>query len=261
MFTFGTFDAHEAPGLAAVLVSWPGMPDVAMHTVASPGRDGVFFAEAGITSGAFTFDLVAMAAEPADVLAIASEVAGALNPRDGQQLLTVDIAPGWVWNAVLESRIDWARSGWEPGHECRLLASVEFNTPDPYGYAAPDETWIWSTPGAREISRTMGNVDSLPAFEIRAVLSAGQHVTVAVDGASVRVDGPLTAAQAMRLDYRTMGFGIWNAAGTTKLASLVDRMSTFERLTLPKAGEPATVTTSTNGTLEQIRFEAQSRRL
>lgn len=257
MFTFGSFDATSTPGLAAVLVAWPGMPGVELRTVASPGRDGVFFADASLSAGSFSFDLVVVHADPLQALAIASAVTEALNPRLGQQALMVDVAPGWVWSAVPASLAEWERAGWRPGSECRLRSRVEFTCPDPYGYAIPDESWQRSTPGGLTVTRAKGNVESFPRIEVQATLTAGQSVTVTVGGRAVTVTGPLSSSQVLRLDYAVMDFGIWE--GDTKVASAVPRMSSFERLRLP-VGQTVT-SVACSGTLHEFRIAANSRRI
>ena len=83
-------------------------------------------------------------------------------------------------------------------------------------------------------------------------------MTITLNGTSVQVTGPLTAAQRLVLDYAAMDFGIWNAGRTTKLASAVPRMSNFEQLTLPM-GE-STITATTVGTLAELTVKANSRR-
>ena len=153
MFTFGAFDAHATPGLAAVLVSWPGISDVQLHTVASPGRDGVFYADSSLGPGEWVFDLIVVDPDPQTAIDIADEVKQALNPHSGQQGLQVDIAPGWVWAATAASLTNWSRAGWRPGSECRLRATLTFTTPDPYGYAIPDEEWSRAGAGTLAITR------------------------------------------------------------------------------------------------------------
>lgn len=263
MFTFGGFDAMAVPGLYAVLSAWPGMPEVQLHTVASPGRDGVFFADAALSSGEWTFDLTAVASSPEAVLAITDQVAHALNPRQGQQALRVDVAPGWTWSAVVSSLSSWSRVFWVPGSECRLSATVTLATPDSYGYATPDEEWSWgqgasNLAGGVTLTREKGNADSFPTIEIGGVLSAAQSVTLSLDGQPVTVTGPLATGQVMRLDYADMDFGVWSAAGV-KVRSLVPSMSSFTRLTLP-VGE-STFAASSGGTLSSVKVQANSRRV
>lgn len=257
MFTFGTFDATSTDGLSAVLTVWPGLPAVELHTVASPGRDGVFYADSGLSSGEWVFDLVAVAPTPEAVLAIAGQVTRALNPRAGQQALRVDIAPGWTWSAVTSSLTPWTRAGWVPGSECRLRATLTFATPDPYGYATPDESWSWASAGTRTITRSKGNTDSYPEITVKGTLTAAQQVTLTLNGQPVTVQGPLTSAQELRLDYAAMDFGLWQ--GETKIVSAVSRMSSFERLTLP-VGESA-FAASSNGALTEVTVKANSRRV
>lgn len=469
MFTFGSFDATAVEGLSAVLSAWPGMPEVQLHTVASPGRDGVFYADSGLSSGEWVFDLIAVAPTPEAVLAITSQVTRALSPRAGQQALRVDIAPGWTWSAVTSSLTPWTRAGWIPGSECRLRATLTFTTPDPYGYATPDESWSWSqgvevrrnyarnprqistgsnwergtrwswgityetgdllgfgtfsrttpggsgtvgggrgvdlygnadvapgiaavnracpvvagvpvqlsaamrvsaaalvqfqlrvhdgngnwlgpitpdlsipTMGAGEsrridstftptesgyaafrlminsvgwvssdymdftgvyagfpgewfdgdyspepnltpawvgapnasesvlrtrgasdladgvaINRSKGNTDSSPEIAVKGTLTAAQQVTLTLNGQPVTVQGPLTAADELRLDYAAMDFGLWRAG--VKQASVVSRMSSFDRLMLP-VGE-SVFAASSSGTLSEVTVKANSRQV
>lgn len=257
MFTFGTFDATSTDGLSAVLTVWPGLPAVELHTVASPGRDGVFHAGASLAAGTFVFDLVVVDPDPLRAVELTQEISAALDPRAGLQTLMIDVAPGWTWGAVVASLDEWQRSGWRPGSECRLRSKLTLTCPDPHGYAAPDETWQRTTPGGLTVNRTKGNVDSFPRIEIVASLTSAQSVSVTIAGRTVTVAGPLTSGQTLVLDYEAMDFGIW--AGDTKLASAVPRMSSFERLRLPM-GQTSTSVACT-GTLHQFRVAANSRRI
>ena len=259
MFTFGPLDANNTPGLMAILKDVEHLPEVQLATVASPGRDGVFFAEAAHGPGKWVFDLTAVAATPNEVTATAAQVAEALSPRLGIQPLTMSIAPGFGWGAVLAQELRWTRGHWAIGAECQLNATATFTTPDPYGYAIVDDTWNWTTTGSRTATLNKGNTGSRPTIEARAVLTAAQTITITIDGTPVQVTGPLTAAQKLRLDYTSMDFGIWNTAGTVKQTSAAPRMDRFDQLELPPGD--STIAVATTGTLTELTVRANSRRI
>lgn len=257
MFTLGAFDAAATDGLTAILRTWNSLPAPEVQTVETPGVDGALYAETTLGQGAWTFDLYAIADTPDQVLAIAHQVAGALNPKKGLRPFTID-DPGWVWQAAAASPLEWARGLWHPGVQCQLLAEVTLVTPDPYAYAAPDETWQRTTPGGLTFTRQLGNAPSHPTIEVQATLTAAQKVTITIAGRSIDVTGPLTSSQVLRLDYHTLDFGVWQ--GAEKVASAVPRMSSYHRPELP-AGEPVTTSVGTTGTLHQFRVAANSRRI
>ena len=256
MFTYGNLDANNTPGLMGLLAGIGQLAAPSQATVTSPGRDGAFFAHASLGSGAWVFDLTATGRTPAEVLAVTDEVALHLDPRHGLQPLTMSIAPGWIWQAVLDSELSWTRGLWVIGQECQLNAQASFTTPDSHAYANPDDTASRTGAGPLLIDRTQGNAPSHPQITITGSLTASQHVTIAAGDYVMRCNGPLDPDQELRLDYRNLDFGIWFSR--TKTHSAVPRMNNYARLQLDPG--PTTITVSTTGTINEVRVAANSRR-
>ncbi|WP_417556248.1 phage tail domain-containing protein [Microbacterium sp.] len=255
-FTFGGFDS-DSLGLVATLAGLPSFGGLQLETLEAPGTDGQLLAATTLSKAQFTFDVIIRGETPEDAHAKRDALALALDPVRGEQQLTFDAAPGWVWAAILSGTIDWARLTWEPGLGFQLRGDVTFDALEAYGRPVTDDTWEWATPGTRTITRQQGNARSFPTVEILGTLTAAQTVTVTIGAVAVTVTGPLSAAQTLRLDWETFDFARW--AGAVKVASVVRGMSNLDRPEL-WPGEAAQVKVATTGTVTSVVLRANSRR-
>jgi len=259
-FVYGSFDTASVTGLTAVLQKTTNLPGLSLATISAAGQDGAFYASSSLGQGSWVFDLTLEAGTPSEVLSLADLITAALDPSDGLQDLRIDPYTGWIWRAIASAQIQWTRQMWTPaGPVCQLVGTVAFACPDPYSYASPDESVAWTTTGTRTFTRQKGNMRSYPLLDIKGTLSSSQSVTVTINDTTVTVTGPLTSSQILRLDYKSMDFGLWNTAATTKTASVVGRMSSFDRLCLTPSGNTVTVAVS-GGTMTQCLLQANSRR-
>lgn len=261
---FGEFSTADHPGVYMVAESLPGLPDVDVSEVATPGHDGRTFAQATLGPGSWYFEIKIRRNTLQAVLDAAAVVNAALHPATGLQDLAVSWMPGWVWRAVCEGGVQWERGGWRTrGTSYELRGYVVFHCPNPYARAVPDDSWEWTSGLAAlasgvNVTRARGNVESLPVVEIAGVIPANGSVAVTLAGRSVTIGGPLLAGQILRLDWEAMDFGIWN--GAAKIASVVGRMSTFDPLSLPIGPVPFSVNPGA-GSLSRVALRANSRRV
>ncbi|UGS26319.1 phage tail family protein [Microbacterium resistens] len=254
-FTFGTFNS-DSLGLIATLRDLPSLGGLRLETLEAPGTDGLFFGGATVSSARYVFDVVIQGTTPQDAHGKRDALILALDPKRGERDLTFDAASGWRWTAIPSAPVEWERLTWSP-RLYQLRGDVTFEALSGYGRLVDDEAWEYSSAGSRTVSRQKGNTVSYPTVEIQGTLSATQTVTVTVGNVPVRVSGPLTAAQVLRLDWDRFDFGRWQ--GATKVASVVRSMSTLDR---PEMW-PNTTTTfavATTGTVTKARLRANSRR-
>lgn len=261
---FGDFSTADHEGVYMVAEGLPGLPAVDVAEVATPGRDGSMFAAATLGAASWSFEVVIRQNTLQAVLDAAAVLNAALHSAKGLQDLAVSWLPGWAWRAVCTGGVQWDRRGWRTrGTAYELVGQVAFHCPNPYARAVPDESWAWTTGFAAlasgaTVTRVKGNVPSLPVVEIAGVFGSGASIAVTIGGETVTIAGPLASGQVLRLDWQEMDFGIWN--GATKQASVVGRMSSFERLALP-AGPSTFKVALSAGSLTRVDLIANSRRI
>lgn len=256
-FTLGNFNTDSMAGLTASLVSWPMAP-VSPSFDDLPAGDGALFYQSNLTKTTWTFNLQLDAASYGEVMNKADQLSAIFHPLKGLQAFSPEGATAWVWQAIASTGIQWQRDKvlWFPNGFCRLEGQVVLTTPDPYGYAAQDEVFTLASAGTLAINRQKGNIASWARLEFKGVLTASQSLNVA----QTAVSGPLGATQVMVLDYNTLDFGVWDAGMTTKLANIVQRMSSYDRIGLPVGASTLTASV-TGGTFTQLTVRANSRRV
>ncbi|QPE04136.1 phage tail family protein [Microbacterium schleiferi] len=255
-FVFGSFDT-DSLGLIATLVSLPSVDGLSLETLEAVGTDGRILGGTTRSGATFDFDVVLEGSSPDDAAGKRDAFAAAVDPAKGEQWLTFDAAPDWRWKAILAARIPWARVTWDAAAGFKFRATVRFSALEAYGRLAVDESWEYTSPGSRVISRTKGNARSYPTVEIEGVLAEGDDVTVTLGDVECVVAGPLASGQVLRLDWDLFDFGLWT--GGAKDASVVRGMSTLDRPELwPSVATPFNV--ATTGTVSRCALFANSRR-
>lgn len=103
------------------------------------------------------------------------------------------------------------------------------------GLYAGDYDGLVAPPGFGALVELEGNTRTWPTVQITGTLTEAQEVEAIIDDFSVRVAGPLTNQDVMVLDYLKMRFEVYRAG--VKIASLVPRMSTLDRVEIrPQTG-------------------------
>lgn len=100
--------------------------------------------------------------------------------RDFVQLVLDDV-PDRYFMARLNDAVDCERL-------IRSAGSFElkFFCPDPFGYAITDETLSIVEEGVHTITRTIGNIESLPVYRIKGVITAGASNYISITGSTNR---------------------------------------------------------------------------
>ncbi|WIC89576.1 minor tail protein [Microbacterium phage GardenB] len=227
-FKLGTFDTNDIPGFKAILTEWPSLPvELALDQL--PAGDGALFYRARMTETEWVFNLELTGDNVDDVMAKADQVSMALNPLlHGLQDFTPNAAGDeWVWQGVLAAPVPWKRDQvvwFAQDGVCRLASQATISTPNPYGVSVSDPS-VLSVAGAMTLVGE-GNTSYYPVIEFRGVLSSAQVLNVG----ATQVQGPLTAAQTLVLDFGAMDFYIKTTATGAKVRNVADRFNTFERL-------------------------------
>lgn len=241
-FTFGQFRFADAlPTSFAIQRQFPNMSNLGVESLEVPGMERRRFLQTDRPFTGITFDVILHADSEEELETRRDQLMMLLDPALGPQSLVLDDHPDWYWTAAVSDEIVWEKLTWGCEYRgFRYQGDVTFET---YGDAASRHVEA----GGLEVSGELdippqGTTRSWPRWEFSEPLLSDQsvHFTVSpVLGApqhEVYVEGPLNAGQTMVLDYDTMEFAVWQ--GTTKVASLVDRMSTLERPELhPILGE------------------------
>lgn len=256
-FKLGTFDTDSIPGFKAILTEWPSLPvDLALDQL--PAGDGALFYRARMTETEWVFNLELTGDDIDDVMSKADQVSMALNPLlHGLQPFTPNAAGDeWVWQGVLGAPVPWERDKviwFSDQGVCRLASQATIVTPNPYGVAV-GEPVVLSGDGSMALSG-QGNTTFFPVVEFRGVLSAAQELIVG----GTQVQGPLTAAQTLVLDFGQMDFYIKTTATGAKVRNIADRFTTFERLEgIDTINVPVSIT---GGTFTEAVGTVPSRRI
>lgn len=240
-FTFGQFSfADFLPTSHAIQREFPNMSNLGVESLEVPGMERRRFLQTDRPFTGITFDVILHADSAEELETRRDQLMMLLDPALGPQTLVLDDHPDWYWTATVSDEIVWEKLTWGCEYRgYRYRADFVFET---YGDAASRhaEDGEVSVSGSTQV-QLEGNTRSWPRWEFSESLGSDQSVTFTMsptlDGShTVEVQGPLSGGQTMVLDYDTMEFAVWQ--GTTKVASLVNRMSTLERPELhPILGE------------------------
>lgn len=250
------FESDSIPGFKAILNKWPMLP-VDLQVDDLPAADGALYYRSRMDSMEWDFNLELTANTLTELFAKADSISEQLNPKTlGLQDFVPNALEPWVWQGVLSKGVEWKRDKviWAGDMgTCRMSGSITITTPDPYGYYR-GETVTRTTAG--NLSLTSRNlVPYYPIIEFRGVLSSSQVLTVG----ACKITGPLSAAETLVLDFRTLDFFVKNTASGAKLRNVADRFTQFTRL--QGVGNLAVPVSISGGTFTQAAATVISRRI
>lgn len=139
----------------------------------------------------------------------------------------------------------------------RQSASFElpFFCPDPYAYAVEDEVFTLTEDGT--ITRTLGNVESHPVYEVRGILAnTNRTLTFSVDGVEVTAKGPLADGEVLYIDTDNMTAWIEGTTGVIRNA-----LGSITELNFPylSVGDAVITMSTSGGTFTSLTINAKSR--
>ncbi len=227
------------------------IPSLRNSTTEISGKDGLVDFGSALSERTIDIEcLIPPGKTLAGLLALKDSLVDWLNPSRGVCELTLDTEPGRIYYARLNDGVSFEKV-------VRRTATfdVPFLCPDPYAYAEEDEVYTLNADGT--VTRTLGNVDSHPVYEIHGTLSdSSQALTFMVDGSSVTVCGPLAATETMYIDTDSMTAWIETAAGVVRNA-----LANISDLNFPylAVGENTVTMRSDGGTFTSLKIYAKSR--
>lgn len=256
-FTFGGIDFDETfAGSCFIQRKYPNVSGLAIESLEIPGMERRRFLRTDRPRTQVTFDVLLYSDTEAGVEDVRQQFMIYVDPARGPQPLIVDQRPDWQWQATVAEEIIWERVTWNCTAGFRLRADVTFESFDDAAQRRVDAETDYLEFTDNTTFQLWGDTRAWPRIEITGTLAADASVRVAVLGGrpspfTVDVQGPLAAGQTMVLDYDLMRFDVRDGTGL-KVASLVNRMSTLDRVELDPLYETSIGLTSTSGTWAEV---------
>ena len=197
-------------GIKARLTSWQVCGKLRNFTTTVPGKYGV--ADFGAD-----FDYREIKIQcyiyPKHSFTSLDDNAAWLDTVQGLRQLVLDDVPDRYFMARLNDAVDCERL-------IRSAGSFElkFFCPDPFGYAITDETFSIAEEGVHTITRTIGNIESLPVYRIKGVITAGasNYISITTNGTELKiVNATLSEGETLIVDTDKMTAYVVDENGET----------------------------------------------
>lgn len=247
----------QSMGLATRMTSENRMPDLRNNTITMPGHEGVFDFGATISERKIEITcFIPPGKSDSDFLARKDEIVEWLNPDAGLCPLILDKEPGRIYSARLSEGFSFDKV---VRNSCTF--ALTFICPDPYAYAASDETFVFAKTGTFTAERTLGNADSLPLYELKGVVPSGtaSYISITTGGSELRIIGKLSTDETLVIDAALMTAKLVDADGNT----LRNGLPLLSELNFPqlKAGANtiAISAVGTNTVFTELKIQARSR--
>ena len=249
--------ASQGMGIATRITTENRMPDLTNNTVKMPGHEGVF--DFGETIGERKIRIscfIPAGRSDEDFLSLKDDIVAWLNPDNGLCPLILDKEPGRVYMARLNEGFSFDKA---VRNSCTF--DLVFLCPDPYAYAATDETFDIAQTGTATISRSLGNATSLPVYLLTGVIPSGadSYITITTNGSELKIVGKLNSGETLVIDSALMTAKVVDTNGDT----LRNGLPLLSELNFPSlnVGEN-TVTVAVTGasvTFTELEISARSR--
>lgn len=244
-------------GIATRITTENRMPELTNNTVKMPGHEGVF--DFGETIGERKIQIscfIPPGMSDADFLSLKDDIVAWLNPDNGLCPLILDKEPGRVYSTRLSEGFSFDKA---VRNSCTF--DLTFLCPDPYAYAATDETFDIAETGTHTVSRTLGNAKSLPVYSLKGVIpsGAGTYISITTNGEELKITGRLASGETLVIDSSLMTAKVVDANGDT----LRNGLPLLSELNFPTLNtEDNTVVIATVGTgvtFTELTISARSR--
>lgn len=247
----------QSMGLATRITTENRMPDLTNNTVKMPGHEGVF--DFGETIGERKIQIscfIPPGKSDEEFLDLKDSIIAWLNPDNGLCPLILDKEPGRVYSARLNEGFSFDKA---VRNSCTF--DLTFLCPNPYAYAATDETYDIGSAGTHTVSRSLGNAYSLPVYSLTGVIPSGTgtYITITTNGSELKIIGKLSAGETLVIDSALMTAKVVDANGDT----LRNGLPLLSELNFPTLDVGAnTVTVAVSGstvTFTELEISARSR--
>lgn len=210
-FTFNNITSKEM-NIKARIESFSVVPSLRNRSVQISGKDGLYdfgceLSERNIVFDCYIFPQISKAR----LLEIADNLAVSFDPKQGVKQLVLEDMPNRYFMARLSEGIDVQKLIQNSGS-----FTLNFVAYDPYGYAINDEIFELDTDGNHSITRTLGNTESLPIYELQAnIPSSTDTITISTNGVSLVVNGELLEDETLVIDSSLMTAKVVDEYGVT----------------------------------------------
>lgn len=135
---------------------------------------------------------------------------------------------------------------------------LKFFCPDPFGYAITDETFSITEEGIHTITRSIGNIESLPVYRISGVITAGasNYISITTNGSELKiVNVTLSEGETLVVDTDKMSAYVVDENGGT----LRNGLPYLQELNFPTlaVGENTVTVEVSNATLTELQIQAK----
>ena len=247
----------QSMGLATKMTSENRMPDLRNNTVTMPGHEGVFdFGETISERQIAVTCFIPPGKTDSDFLKKKDDIVAWLNPDVGLCPLILDKEPGRIYSARLSDGFSFDKV---VRNSCTF--DLTFICPDPYAYAANDESFVFAETGEFTVARTLGNTASLPVYSLKGVIPSGSssYVSIITGGSELRVTGKLAEGETLVIDASLMTAKVVDEEGNT----LRNGLPLISMLNFPKlsVGDNSLEieTTGDNTVFTELKIQAKSR--
>lgn len=235
-FIFNQMDFDEMfPTSEALRFEWEHLSGLGVESLEVPGMERRRFLETDRPRTKVEYTIILHSATEQGVEDALDQFMIHIDPSNGPQRLIDKDYPEWYQMAAVSEEVIWERLTWDCATRgYRYQGVVIFET---YGDASQrrvdeDEPIVIDGPTSIDLD---GNTRSWPTIEVSGPVKSAEVLRIRVNRTThpdftVEITGPIAANEKARLDYGNMEFGVWR--GETKTASLVNRMSTLDRLEL-----------------------------
>lgn len=186
-----------------------------------------------------------------DLVALLDDMNEWLNPQNGLKQLICDDVPNRYFTARLTEAVDCERLLRSAG-----AFDLKFICPDPYGYAITDEVFTLSTAGLHSITREIGNMDSAPVYQLKAVLGS-EGISLITNGEELKIIGSLSVNETLIIDTGKVTAKVIDENGDT----LRNGLPNLQKLNFPllHTGGNSIHISANNSQFEELKIYAKSR--
>ncbi len=238
----------------ARLLSYSVVPSLRNKSIEISGKDGLYdfgceLSERNIVFDCYIFPQISKV----KLLEIADNLATTLDPKKGVRKLILDDMPQRFFHARLTEGIDIEKLIQNSG-----AFTLSFMAFDPYGYAISDETFEVTTTTETTITRTKGNADSFPVYEIKASIPLSTDtLIITTNNVELIIKGGLMENETLMIDSALMTAKVLDESGAIIRNGLL-HLDDFNFPTL--YGGQNTISIIENGaTFQTIKIKANSR--
>lgn len=243
-------------GIKARLTSWQVCGKLRNFTTTVPGKYGVAdfgadFDYREITAHCSIYPKHSFTA----LVSALDSIAAWLDPTQGLHQLVFDDVPDRYFMARLNDAVDCERLVRSAGS-----FELKFFCPDPFAYALTDETFSIIEEGTHTVTRTIGNIESLPVYRIKGVLTAGasNYISITTNGTEMKVmNATLSEEETLVVDTDRMTAYVVDENEET----LRNGLPYLQELNFPTltVGDNTVTVEVSNATLTELQIQAKSR--